>query len=401
VKALLRRLRLPLIDRYLLGQMAPPMALAFGVVLIALMLYRALELFNLLASSSARFGLVLAMVGNLAPHYLGLAIPAAYFISMFVVVARLSDTSEVDALLGTGMSIDRLTAPFVGVGLVVAVISIVLLGYIQPYGRYGFNSDLNAALHSQWDARLQPRTFVSPTASLTLYAQRVDPAGRGLRQVFLRRVEKDGAEQVFTAARGVLAPSEDGKRLSLVLEDGQQYQDDARGRPVVGAFSRLAVDTPFSADAPPFRTRGQSARELTLDELPARMFSAPTAEERAAAATELYARLVRSISAPLLPLLAIPLGMAAKRGRRAPGLVVAAVLLFVYEHAIDMGQSVANQGHVPPALAIWTPFLLFTALCVWLFLNSRVRPGQTPFTLVVDQLDRAISLVRRRRPAAA
>ena len=389
-------------DRYLITQMLPGMAASFGVVLIALLLYRILELFNMLAESNARFGLLMTMIGNLVPHYLGLAVPAAYFISMFLVVSRLGDNSEVDALLASGLSIVRLTRPFVWVGVLVAVFSVVLLGWLQPIGRYGFNADLNTAVHSQWDARLQPRTFVGPGGGVTLTADRVDPTGRGLKGVFLRRVGGDGLEEVFTAQGGTLVPSKDGSELRLVLANGQQFQERAHAEPLVGAFSRLQVDQSFSTKDPPFRVRGVAANELTLFELPKRMGEgAPL--DRAKAEAELYTRIVRSISAPLLPLLAFPLGMAAKRGRRGPGIILAAVVLFLYEHSIDTGQSLAELGRVSPFMAVWTPFFVFSALCIWLFAHSRTRPGQTPFTAAVDGLEGLIQSVRKRlrRPEAA
>ena len=398
-----RQLRPGLVDRYLVTQMAPGMAASFGVVLIALLLYRILELFNELADSNARFGLLMTMIGNLVPHYLGLAIPAAYFISMFLVVSKLGDTSEIDALLASGLSIVRLTRPFIWVGVVVAVVSVFLLGWLQPFGRYGFNVDMNAALHSQWDARLQPRTFVSQGGGLTLTADQVDPAGRSLRGVFLRRVGPDGLEQIFTAQHGDLIPSKDGNELRLELDNGQQYQERTKSDSLVGAFNKLAVDQSFSTADPPFRARGIVARELTLFERPKLMKTGATPIVRAQAASELYTRIVRSISVPLLPLLAVPLGMAAKRGRRGPGIVLSAIVLFVYEHAIDMGQSLADLGTVSAAVAVWTPCLIFAALCFWLFSNSTKRPGETPFNAAVDQIDRVIQAVRRRfvrKPAA-
>ena len=181
------RFGLAMMDRYLLQLMGPPMAAALGVVLIALLLERILRLFNLLAASSARFELILDLIGNLVPHYLGLALPAAFFISVFLVVARLGDNNEVDALLASGVSIARLTVPFVGVGAVLTLISVLLFGFIQPFGRYGYNADLNKALNSGWDARVQARTFVDPGHGITLMADRVDPSGRRLSGVFLRR----------------------------------------------------------------------------------------------------------------------------------------------------------------------------------------------------------------------
>jgi lipopolysaccharide export system permease protein len=393
-------LGLPMVDRYLLKLMAPPMAAALAVVLIALLLERILRLFNLLAASNARFELILDMVSNLVPHYLGLALPAAFFISVFLVIARLGDNNEVDALLASGMSIARLALPFIGVGAFLTLFSVLLFGFIQPYGRYGFNADLNAALNSGWDARVQPRTFVDPGRGFTLTADKVDPTGRRLEGVFVRRLLPNGQEEVITAGLGALNPSEDGRRLTLVLENAQQFRERPDREPVVGGFERMTTEVDFSIDAPPFRARGGAERELTLLELRSEMKNAPTAEGRARSASEFYARMVRSLSLPLLPLLAMPLGMAAKRGRRGPGIVIAAVVLLLYQHGIQFGQSFADTGRAAPFVAVWTPFAIFATLCGWLFYQSRRRPGETPFTVVVDALSDAIdSLVRMIRPS--
>jgi lipopolysaccharide export system permease protein len=389
---------LPMMDRYLLQLMAPPMAGALGVVLIALLLERILRLFTLLAASSARFELILDLVGNLVPHYLGLALPAAFFISVFLVIARLGDNNEVDALLASGVSIARLTVPFVAVGAVLTLFSVVLFGFIQPYGRYGYNFDLNKALNSGWDARVQPRTFIDPGHGITLSADRVDPTGRRLEGVFLRRVLQPGIEEVITAGAGVLVPTQGGKQLTLSLTHAQQYRERPDREPVVGGFDNLTVEQSFDVNAPPFRARGGAQRELTLVELRREMKTAPP-EARREAASEFYARMVRSISLPLLPLLAIPLGMAAKRGRRGPGIVIAAVVLLLYQHSIQLGQGFADDGMATPFLAVWTPFALFAALCLWLFFSSQKRPGETPFNFIVDALGDLIdSIVKRFRP---
>lgn len=396
------RFGMAMMDRYLLQLMGPPMAAALGVVLIALLLERILRLFNLLAASSARFELILDLIGNLVPHYLGLALPAAFFISVFLVVARLGDNNEVDALLASGVSIGRLTAPFVWVGAVLTVISVLLFGFIQPFGRYGYNADLNKALNSGWDARVQPRTFIDPGHGITLMADRVDPTGRRLSGVFLRRTLEGGIEEVVTASSGELVPSHGGKQLTLILTKAQQYRERVDREPVVGGFDTLTVEQSFNLDAPPFRARGGANRELTLLELRREMTRADTLQDRAQAASEFYARMVRSISLPLLPLLAMPLGMAAKRGRRGPGIVIAAIVLLLYQHSIQLGQSFADDGRASAFVGVWSPFAVFTALCVWLFVQSRHRPGETPFTVVVDAVGDAMEWVLRRfrRPVA-
>ena len=78
-------LGLKMIDRYVIKLSAKPMAACLGVTLVVLLLERALRIFDLLAQSSARFGYVFELTANLIPHYLGLAMPASFFIAIFIV----------------------------------------------------------------------------------------------------------------------------------------------------------------------------------------------------------------------------------------------------------------------------------------------------------------------------
>src|SRR3546814_3446132 len=75
--------------------------MALGISLCALLLERLLRLFNLLAETGSPFGVVLELAANLVPHYLGLALPAGFFIAVFVSVARLSEENELDAMLAS------------------------------------------------------------------------------------------------------------------------------------------------------------------------------------------------------------------------------------------------------------------------------------------------------------
>jgi lipopolysaccharide export system permease protein len=392
-----------LIDRYLIASMAPPMAASFAVVLVALLLYRLLDIFNLLASSSAQFDIALRLIGALLPHYLGLALPASYFISVFIVVARMSNSCEIDALLASGVSIDRLTKPFIAFGAVISCASLVLLGFVQPHGRYDYNQGVNEALGSGWNARLEPRTFISPSDGFVITADAVDPTGRILTGVFVRRIDGDGREQVITARSGVINPSPDRRRVTLVLSEVSHLQD-REGSPVAGESSRLQIEAPAAAAIGEFRARGDGPRELTSVELFHALRHGADEEARRRAESEFHTRAVRSISPLFLPLMALPLGMAAKRRRRSAGFIVAAVVLMLYQYAIDMAQAVSDIGQAEPILAVWTPFALFASLCVGLFLSSRKRPGETPLNALIDAVGEAIEAVQsrlkpRRRPS--
>ncbi len=392
-----------LIDRYLLAEAARPLAVSLGLVLTALLLERLLRLFNLLARSSGAFESVLQLVANLIPHYLGLALPAAFFISIFLVIARLSEESELEALLSSGLSIARIATPLLWVGVALSLFSMALFGFLQPYSRYAYRAVLYAAVNAGWDARVAPIEFARAPKGFTITADKVEDNGEYLEGVFAQRVV-DGTEQVFTAESGRFGIAEDGRRLVLTLRNGQRWQQPRSSSPSLTRFTELDLDTDFNPDAPPFRARGDSERELTMVELWREMNKPASATPKRRLRAEFHTRLVRALSLPLLPLLAIPLGMAAKRGRRAPGLVVAAVILVIYHHGIQLGQSLASTGRLPAIPAVWVPFALFALLCLWLFRSSQARPGQNSFTWLVERiaggLEGARRLALRRREAS-
>lgn len=375
------------LDRYLLRQLVPALLMCLGTVLIALLLERLLRLFDILAQNNQALPAVGRLVLDLVPHYLGLALPAAFFVALFVVIARLGDDNELDACLAGGRSIARLTLPFVLVGFVLSVLSVGLFGYVQPYARYEFRAVMYGALNAGWDARLQANTFANAGRGYTMTADEVSLDGRHLQGVFIRR-KVGGREELTTGARGVLTPVDGGRRLLLELEDGAQVRNPTPDRYDVVDFDRLVSNSAFNPDAPPFRDRGNNERELTFPEL--WRGGIPNVEPAIAPTKirgELLGRIARTLSLPLLPLLAVPLGMSAKRGKRTASLIVAAVTMLLFHHALQLGQSLGQSGKVPVVLGVWGPWTVFAIFCIWLFSHSLARPGDNPVTRVVGSIE--------------
>lgn len=380
------------LDRYVLELMARPVAGCLIVTLTAQVLERVLHIINLLVENGAHVSFVVQLTINVLPYYLSLSLPASFFVAIFVIVARMGDGNEIDALLASGVSITRLAMPFVGLGVVFTVFSIALFGFLQPYGRYAYEAVLNAAINAGWNAQLQPQVFVDPGHGFTITADRVSMNGRGLKGVFIRRLTANGGEQITTAPTGSLNASPDGKTVQLTLEHGLQL-DQPLGRPgKVVRFTNVTAVEPVGADST-FGPRAGNPSELTLFELVHELRSKTSVIPKRSVAAELYGRLVRSLSVPFLPLLAIPLGMAAKRGRRAPGLILAGVVLIGFHHAIQMAQSLSQTGQASPGI-IWGIALVFVVICVWMFASSLKRPGDTPITRAVNAIDDAVHWAR-------
>ncbi len=389
------------VDRYISAASAQPFLMTLGVVLMSLLLERVLRLFDLLAQTAVSMPVIVQLAANLVPHYLGLALPAAFFVAIFSVVARLNDNNELDAMMASGLSIGRITRPFLLLGVVAMIASIALFGFAQPYSRYAYRALLDRATHETWDGRAQAATFVDTPKGIVLSADRVDMSGTRLKGVFLRERLSSGGERVTTARTGRLGAGDVPGRLTLYLENGMSVEERRGEEPRIASFDGLSTNLPYTEDRPPFRARGEDEREMTSIELLYGMYGlygGPSTVSRETLASEFNLRLARAVSTPVLPLLAVPLAMVAKRRRRGPGLVLAGGLLFAYEHALQFGAGLAETGRADALPAIWLPFLCFSALCLLLFLSSRKRPGESLLGRLISPLDRAFTAFSRWLP---
>jgi lipopolysaccharide export system permease protein len=387
-----------ILDGYILRMLAAPAVAVLGVTLVAFLLDQTLHLIDQLASNGARLDYLVGLVTNLVPYELGLALPAAFFVSMFIVIARLDEESEIDALLSGGVSFERIVAPLVFAGLVLGVVSLLLVGYLQPYSRFGYRAMLNAATDAGWTARLDPQMFINAGPDFTISADEADATGRRLKGVFIRRKTSSG-ETVVTASEGVLSLRRDQRTTDLRLNGGMILSDAAPGAARLLRFGDL-VDHEIVAGSETLRPRGGDEEELTLPELLSESRSPGSLIPKRVLQAELYARLARSFAIPLLPLLALPLALAAKRGRRAPGMIIGAVILVAYHHGITLAKGFAADGLLDPLAAVAGLYAILAAIAFWLFLSSRRRPGETPISGFLLRLDTLMDRRTKVAPAA-
>ena len=69
----------------------------------------------------------------------------------------------------------------------------------------------------------------------------------------------------------------------------------------------------------------------------------------------------------VLPLFAIPLGLASRRRRRGMGMVVGLVVVILYHHLMRFGASLASLDPVSPWIGLWLPVLRFNPVSFWGF----------------------------------
>lgn len=384
------------LDRYLLRRTLTPMAAVLISTMVAFLMERLMRSFQLLSQTTEGFKFLTELLVNLVPHYVGLTLPGGFFIGLFVVVNGLNKSSEIDAILASGISLGRFAAPFVGLGVLLMVFSVILFGFIQPYSRYAYHAVLHAAENAGWNGDVRPKALLTAGPDVFLTADDADASGRRLEHVFIRKIGPDGREDVLTAISAEVSKDAGDQSVKLELRDGRQVSTARDARVYVANFSRFAFDLPLSQSAKLLRLRGDEVSELTLIELAQQGFGAARpAIPRQTLLAELYARSSRALILPLLPLLAVPFGLSAKRAGSGSAMATGGILLFLFETSMILGQAMVSAAHLPAVVTVGGPAALFAIICVATWMASRRRPGENPVSWLTEHVAAAFAAVAR------
>lgn len=378
---------MPITTRYILRQILRPLAGALAIGLMVLLAERMVRLLDVTLGKRNSFSLVFEMLAYLVPHYLGLAIPAAFFLGLLFGFSKLSSESEVDAFMASGIGLHQLAKPVMGLALLFTLLATLIVSHIQPHTRYAYRSLLHTVRNVEIFylaeegvfMRAGPRTFI------------LDKLARGSNEfehIFMFEDQGKRGYETVTASRGALIELDNEPRPVLRLESGHRLElksqpalaaDTPLPQPSVGEFS--LVDTPLGAVSDTlFRTRGNDQRELTLPELFEQRDAPPKGVSDHAMTAEIHRRLISVVTILILPLLAIPFSLGRRRGQKPYRFATALVILIGFHEIIEQGALLVRYGSVSPYVALWLPFALLLSFTLW-------RYYQTCFTLRPDRLE--------------
>jgi lipopolysaccharide export system permease protein len=398
--------QLSLIDRYMLKRVCWPLAAAIVIGMAALLLERLIRLLDLFANRGGPLTLILKMLGNLVPHYLAIAIPAAFFVGILFATLRLSNDSELDVMRASGLSLRRLAAPMLVMAVVLTVASAIILGFLQPYTRYAYRALVYLVTETSWNSAIERGAFFSGFGGKTILIGDIADGGRTLKRIFIQETDENGNNIALSAQTGELTNDPATFSLTLILRDGVRVDskpDGTAGKASTFGESKL----PLEVVAPePFRTERKES-ELSMWELVRAHVEEWPGLGRDDVLAELNYRIVRTLTVLFLPLLAIPMGLTSRRQPTSIRIVVGIAILIVYYQALQFGESMAENGRMSSFVGLWVPFLVFALGSVYLFYVANSRLSQDPFAMVFGGIDeswkwlkvRWFMLFRRRHPA--
>ena len=389
------------LNRYLFKESLVKIGGLIIFAIVVLLLERLLRIFEIVSNSSNPAGDASSMVISLLPYYLGMAVPMALILGITMTVDSFSRTSELTAAMGAGVSLPRMTMPFVVIAVFLSIITLFIEGYMQPVGRYNYRQVVHSVKQQSFTAALRQGTFTA-VGNRTFFAG-TDNEGSGMGPIFIyERLMKGEAKEgvrITTAKEGRLIVRDQTNEPVLQLSSGQTYQ-------ILGE-RRLSGDLSFESSAVAgtvnenlFRSRCDDEREMTSVELFKNRNGAifDTIDNNTNNAA-LHLRLARSALLLILPFIAVPFGINYGRNPSSAGIFIGIVMLVSLQKALEFGQSLGASGAVPPWAGIWPIIGVVALFAAYIFRKSAFKMGQPPLTAISFYMktlqDKAISKLRQ------
>lgn len=382
------------IDFYILKNTAVPLFATLGISALLLLLEKMLSLFDFVINQGGPIDIVWQMLGNLMPQYLTLVIPLAMFLGVLLAIRKFALSSELDAFLSCGLSLHRLLLPSVFIAVVLLIINVVVVGFVQPYSLYAYEELIFDVRSGALGAAIKSNEFTNLGEGLTLRIEESQDSGRELLDIFAQKEDADGHIFSVSAKKGSFYASPDQKYIILRLFDGTLIDFDAsQNRPRILNFDMhdLPLEVPMFEQ---FRNRGNEASEMTFYEL----WQQRNSNETTIIAT-LHSRAARALSILIVPFLAMPLGLVAKRSGRALGISVGVFILLLYHKVLEFGLDFAAEGSLSPYMSIWFPTAIFILVTARLYYLGAYKVGGVPLRnleIISDIVVEAIAKIFRR-----
>ncbi len=369
--------RLPLLDRWLLGELVGP--LLFGIAAftaVSLSVGVVFELVRRVAESGLPLWAAVQVLLMNLPAFMVLAFPMATLMATLLAYSRLSGNSELTALRSVGVSTRRMVVPALALALLMSLITFMFNDVIVPRANIAAANTLNRALG---------QAIATETADDTLYSRFGDLSqpdgqiGKGLAQLFYaRRFEngqmKDvtvidfsrvGQRQMLMARTGIWNPQagmwefRDGRLVSV---------DESGGQTTSAEFDRYLY--PLGRGPEDVATLPTDANQMTVAQ--ARRAERLLAEaNNIKEARRLRVRIQEKFAFPAICLVFGLLGSSLgvrpnSRTSRSQGFGISVLLIFGYYLMSFIFSSLGVKGTLWPVVSAWMPVVIGLGAGGWL-----------------------------------
>ncbi|MHC1751468.1 LPS export ABC transporter permease LptF [Humidesulfovibrio sp.] len=366
-----------IIHRQILKEHASLFLLIGSCLLGLILVGRMLQLREMLLSQNLGMLDILRLFVYLSPAFMLLLTPIACMLSVFLTFLRMAADRELTALKASGVSLYQLLpAPLVFCSLC-TLFSLYVSLFGVSWGMEQFKLSLMEFARTKTKLSLQAGVFNQEFPGLTIYAQQVDLDSGDIRFVFVQDKTSKGFTTTVVAPEGSVTTDSAKEQIRVEFKNGKIFRREGEKLDVLH-FGTYLVRLPLGNMLRKMGFDRISPKELSFERLlefdrDEKLMEDTFDQDRARKVkVEIQKRMALPLACLVLGLFSVPIACVFRALKQQHGLVLALGVFLVYFSMLSVAESMGESRLVPPAIGIWVPNALFSALGI-VFLRQAVQ----------------------------
>jgi LPS export ABC transporter permease LptG len=357
-------LRLPILDAYIMRELAGPFAFGLGAVYVFWFANIFVLAADYLINKGAPVFLILRFLVARMPQATPMAFPFACLFGALLAFGRLAADNEISALRTSGVPFLRICRTPLLLGLGMFVVSFAVNEKVAPAAVDISTRTFYQIIYRTATLPIEPHIFRSdPATGKTFYIDSVEPDGHTMDNIMIFSQGKGTPYLDVTTARK--ASIENGL---IVLQDAIQTRVLPNGtvQTLTIAARNISVPLPLGDSGEKFLSQAYNdpyamdAKRLT-DQIAFRKLTGTGGADLAGLEITLAQKYALPFASFIAVLIALPLAVRFGKKGRTLGIALSVVVLFIYYILGAVGAAFGKNGAITPWIAVWLPNVIVAA----------------------------------------
>lgn len=360
-------MKLTILDRYIVREMVGPML--FGVAAFTSLFVSGdlLNLANLVVEAGAPVGPAFRVFLLGLPQIIVWTLPMSVLLATLLSLSRLSANSEIVAMRAGGSSFYRITAPILGVSLLVSLISFAIGELVVPVANSQAQRIMVEEVRGSQLPTISRHVVIKGERGRDLdwllYANSYNNRTSVFHQATIVYMRQNQPVQTAFADRILWQGNQ------WVMENGVSYHYTDSGNVVVATYPEHSRPVDLGRQTPEDVARRQKdPEEMSLSELREHI---DVMRSQGVDVRSLQVQMHLKYSIPLasffFALIGAPLGIQPHRSASSIGFGMSIIIIFIYYVLMTLGSALGQAGALPPAAGAWMQNIAVGGYGAWLY----------------------------------
>ena len=351
-----------LLYSYLATEMLAPFFASFLIMNCVFFLVKLIPFLNFVLDLNIGAADFVRLFCYLFPNIFLYALPMAAMMGVTIGFARLSSDSEILALKASGVSIYQILPPVIMVASLIALLTSYISIKLIPLSEVSMKQLTYQLLKEKINEGVKEHVFTEALGEVVVYIDKIDKSTGEWRNVFVSDTRGVDNPIVTMASTGSMTSNISSMMVSIILRNGSLHRPGHDSAQIV-EFEQYQINIPLKP--PTGRATTLKKTALSMKELREEAERATVEENRRKYLIESHKRLVLPLGCLIIALIGLPLGLQARPGRKAIGIQAGLAIFVLYYILFTLGKTLAEEGVLPVALAMWTPNGIFLLLALF------------------------------------